>query len=523
MDKYEISLWEDYPDLTSSDIPFLNERKICVIGSNTMTSAARALEPKLISNVNGTNTFSFRIYYRYKDEITGEENINPYLPYIINERKVKVLWKDKWYDLVIKKIEEDTQKRSILCTCEDLFISELSKNGYELEFNSELQNNSGTADELMEKVLDGSGWQPAAEQQSIIQYQEEPVYEVRTQRSVNVTKQSPSGDTSATIPADKLCLLYQSCIDEDCVNIQFLYSENGYATEDNDMLVLNGDCYTFTGKVTYSGDQASIVNSSGDVVFQFTLSDSFSSRFRAKRLVNTQLTAFDELLGRYVDVYENDIYGYETTEYSDPTLVVNLIANPKDFKDTKGWIGNDLKWEVYPEFTGQNGQTVVNYNAKSYLKVSNGDTYNTALVSNKQYLTPNSTDIKNGILGGFQIGEKYIFRYKAKSSKNSQNYISSGISGNIYEINNNYTKKGQPYFQVESSNTNNGWVENELICTKTCTVNDLDSVGLYTNQIQNLIDLLQNIIIMKNWRQLKKVNLIDLIFFSLLPKNFNAG
>jgi len=108
MDKYEISLWEDYPDLTSDNIPFLNERKLCVIGSDTMTSAARALEPKLVSNVNGTNTFTFRFYYRYNDEITGEERINPYLPYIINERKVKVLWKDVWYDLVIKKIEEDT-------------------------------------------------------------------------------------------------------------------------------------------------------------------------------------------------------------------------------------------------------------------------------------------------------------------------------------------------------------------------------------------------------------------------------
>jgi len=108
MDKYEISLWEDYPDLTSNNISFLNERKICVIGSDTMTSAARALEPKLVSNVNGTHTFTFRIYYRYNDEITGEENINPYLSYIINERKVKVLWKDIWYDLVIKKMEEDT-------------------------------------------------------------------------------------------------------------------------------------------------------------------------------------------------------------------------------------------------------------------------------------------------------------------------------------------------------------------------------------------------------------------------------
>ena len=479
MDKYEISLWEDYPDLTSDNIPFLNERKICVIGSDIMKSAARALEPKLVSNVNGTNTFSFRIYYRYKDEITGEENINPYLSYIINERKVKVLWKDKWYDLVIKKIEEDTQKRSVLCTCEDLFISELSKNGYELEFNSELQNNSGTASELITKVLDGSGWQPAAEQQRIIQYQEEPVYEVYTRNSFTAIKQSPSGDISVIIPANKLCLLYQSCLNENCVNIQFLYNENGYATEDNNMLVLNGDCYTFTGTISYSGDQASIINSQNKTIFQFIVSDSFSSRFRAKRLVSAQLTVFDNLLGRYVDVYENNIYGYETTEYSDPTLVVNLIANSRDFKDTKGWIGYDLKWEVYPSFTGQNGQTVVNYNAKSYLHVTEGYTYNTGLVSNKQYLTPNSADIKNGILGGFQVGEKYIFRYKAKLFLESSNYITNGIEGNIYEINTDYTKKGDSYFQRISSNINDGWVEDEMICVKTCTANALDLVGFF--------------------------------------------
>jgi hypothetical protein len=57
-------------------------------------------------------------------------------------------------------------------------------------------------------VLYGSGWQPAENQQSIIQYQEEPVYEVYTQNSITVTKQSPNGNTSVTIPANKLCLLY---------------------------------------------------------------------------------------------------------------------------------------------------------------------------------------------------------------------------------------------------------------------------------------------------------------------------
>ena len=158
MDKYEISLWEDYPDVTSDGTPFLNERKLCIIGSDTMRTLARATEPCLVSNVNGTHTFTFKIYYRFKDEITGEDLVNPFLPYIINERKVKVLWKDVWYDLLIKKIEEDSAGKYVTCVCEDLFITELSKNGYELEFNSELQNNSGTAVELAEKVLDGSGW-----------------------------------------------------------------------------------------------------------------------------------------------------------------------------------------------------------------------------------------------------------------------------------------------------------------------------------------------------------------------------
>jgi hypothetical protein len=38
MDKYEISIWEDYSDTTSKGKSFLNERKIAVIGSDTMTA-----------------------------------------------------------------------------------------------------------------------------------------------------------------------------------------------------------------------------------------------------------------------------------------------------------------------------------------------------------------------------------------------------------------------------------------------------------------------------------------------------
>jgi hypothetical protein len=137
-DKYEISLWEDYPDTTSDEVPFLNEQKLCVIGSDTMTSKIRAIEPTMINNVNGTNTFSFKMRYTYTDEITGEKIQNPFLSLLINERKVKVLWKDKWYDMLIKNLDEDSTGKTITYTCEDVFITELSKNGYNLEFSGDL-------------------------------------------------------------------------------------------------------------------------------------------------------------------------------------------------------------------------------------------------------------------------------------------------------------------------------------------------------------------------------------------------
>ena len=52
MNKYEISVWNDVYD---SSLERYVEEKLIVIGSNTMTSQNRALEPNLKSNRNGKN------------------------------------------------------------------------------------------------------------------------------------------------------------------------------------------------------------------------------------------------------------------------------------------------------------------------------------------------------------------------------------------------------------------------------------------------------------------------------------
>ena len=118
-DKYEISIWEDClgqgtgistipnygyynqtpPSSLASSVD--SEVKIAVIGSDTMTSPIRAEEPKMVQNINGTNTFTFKMRYVYN--IYGEKKKNPFLSLLVNERKVKVKWQEEWYDLVVKK------------------------------------------------------------------------------------------------------------------------------------------------------------------------------------------------------------------------------------------------------------------------------------------------------------------------------------------------------------------------------------------------------------------------------------
>ena len=73
-DKYEISLWEDYVVPETGDVPeHYEERKIAIIGSNEMTSQIKVVEPRLVNNINGTNTLTFKLYYVYTDYETGEK------------------------------------------------------------------------------------------------------------------------------------------------------------------------------------------------------------------------------------------------------------------------------------------------------------------------------------------------------------------------------------------------------------------------------------------------------------------
>jgi hypothetical protein len=154
---YEISVWEDrltYVDIYDNEYDeepenlktsYFKEIKLFVIGSDKLNTPINIFSPKLQRKVDGTNVLTFSINMKYYDEINDTYFENPFVPYLVNERKIKLKYYKKgqlkWLDFLIKNIEESSENYQINYTATDLFLNELSKSGFNLVFDSELENN----------------------------------------------------------------------------------------------------------------------------------------------------------------------------------------------------------------------------------------------------------------------------------------------------------------------------------------------------------------------------------------------
>jgi hypothetical protein len=103
------------------------------------------------------------MYKRYVDIVTGEEVVNPFSDWLINERKIKLKYDNKWYDFVIKDITENSSNYLYSYKLEDALVQELSKNGFGITLDPELMNNIGNAQSLGEYVLSETDWEVDSE------------------------------------------------------------------------------------------------------------------------------------------------------------------------------------------------------------------------------------------------------------------------------------------------------------------------------------------------------------------------
>lgn len=526
-DAYEISLWHDIFVAPSGNIPgHYEEEKIAVIGSEKMTSQCRALEPKLVCNVNGKITFTFKMFYRYTDELTGEDYDNPFLKLLVNERKVKVYWLKKWYDLVIKNIQESSNGKSIVYTCEDANIYELGRTGFDLIFDDDLSvnnidgGNQGTAQQLVERTLEGTDW-VLGECDVIHQYTEEAVYEVELTRNLAVydmiENQALSIPATINGQATKILIYYPQLADfinnntSGSVNINPFYiaydPTQKYSRLARTEMLVQAKCYAYgsTGvsvcQCTLSGNTLTFSSTNPEYgVFGSADITQVSDQYRANRLVRQPTTKIEPVTGKSCYVYvanENGtghyagkvakgdiIYESIGSEFGDALYATNLIANGKNFTSTAGWESPEpLQLVVYPITTALTEDRIV------YLHLP--PTTNESRVYYNDAIRANSQHFKDGC----KQGEIFRLRIKAKAGI-SGSYCTAGglmLTPSVQQWDHQNTQCKQPknggksYFSVSSPQAesgNTGWIYFDLTCIESFTGSDIykDYIGLFLTQ-----------------------------------------
>ena len=427
---YEISLWEDiltfvYQDGEESQekitdghgkvvAQYYKERLICVIGSDTMNTPIRAFQPKLVSNINGENTFTFNMYLRYYDDEGEEYFTNPFIGLLVNERKVKLRYgalgknDTKWYDLIIKNVQENSENNTVSYTAKNLFVNELSKSGFNLEFNQELENNTGNINYLANEILKESDWKLKESGEVLKQTVEEPLYVIKLNKKITLRDMEEKEDNIELNPNTIVYVFYNSIVNKNSY-VQLLYAEN--YEYDDDYVITNSPNW-YLENVTY--------NSNG--IPDFASEMAISDNYRGRRLVRKIKTEYDSTIGKYVNVYKDgsgkEIYGYTETEYISAATVCSYVTNPNSYESYSGWEtgkGNNDQFPSFdlasvPDIRDVDYNNIEDYNFTSCLKLNFTDTnqvlYNSGIIDHRHHID------------GFVKDEKYVFRIKYGKAKN---------------------------------------------------------------------------------------------------------
>ena len=423
---HEISLWEDVLTVVDNDgneysgfvdiskiqvsAQYYKEKKLCVISSDKIESPTHVVDPALVRKTDGTSTLTFSIYAKYWDEESGELVDNPFIQYLTNERKVKLKYfpngELKWLDLVIKKIDESSENYKFTYTATDLFINELSKSGYNLEFDMELENNQGPVNELASKVLAGTDWVVGADSELLQQTTTEALYEIVLTKGITPINIF-SGKEEKPIPAkEKIYAFYSTVTNKTYDYFQFIYNENGiYTADENGILYNAGNYYA--------------VLSESDLPYD---TYTYKNDYRGERYVRSPKTVYDETIGRYVNVYNNGTrYGYSDDKYISPALVNNLITNGSHIISNTGWFQQEtteVKTEMLPTY-----KEVTYYEDRIFGLEFVKNANNTFIVN---------SGFKDNVskIGSIAKNDKFIFRVKGGLPVTVNNITSSLDMGN---------------------------------------------------------------------------------------------
>ena len=473
--KYEKVIMEHYEETNG-----------IIIGAHNMDSPYAAANPIFKENVNGSVELGFTLYYKVFDSDTGEYENNPFVTLVANERKIKLHYHNKWYDLIVKNRVEDSSNYSFAYTCKDLYINELNKNGFKVELDTELENNQGTIIDISETILDDTDWEVAPISQKasqnyvgpysdiLVETKVEPLYLGKLSRRVNVEKlldyvpddHLTTDDQPETfvLPAGSKVLFFYSEISENKKHPQILcrfgkdgnttiyrspVNEDGtltgyYEMDPNEDIITNACNYVVSDAVTYMD-----LEEAYDIPSIIDERLSIYEYARGEKVIKSQKSGYDPDTDKFIFKYYKkddngniddtiEYYGYAKVDILSSSFTQNYLANSEDFVSLdSGWIfegvpSKTVKLKGVEKLAGYSGQLY---------EVSSDD-----IIENRNK-TPDSVLVLQ-------------LKNQANSEYYPDNYGDYYLTKPVVYENDGVTIKEQPQYVLVSSPEGNAFEEN---------------------------------------------------------------
>ena len=434
---YEISVWEDRLTQIEGSEPAeykFEEQKLAVIGSNNMEGPSKIYEPIFNKKSNGEKSLTFSLKYKYFDPYSGnEEVINPFAALLSNERKIKLNYDGQWYEFIIKEHSESTEDYTWTYTCTDAFVLELSKNGYNITFDAELNNNQGTAYELVKETLKDTDWKVgdiAVGKQLI----EEPLYRATllSTSGIEIINASNNGEIIPTAPTD-IYLFYSYVKNQNGKFIQFIIRDDTRDYVIDDKNVINDTNFRILTNLTFKDNY--FENEEGTKIISI---GSIENVFQGYRLAYKQLTTYDPITEHTVDkfkIYKDneptdlEVYKYIDYTYTTSNVIMNFFTNGENFNALED--GSLQGWNPYVDFTAASdndkidklelitrpelgtGKGLVNINTLSQIEGFLKAKFKGPLTNYKNAIYNSGIENNAATVKSISQGEKFLFRWRA--------------------------------------------------------------------------------------------------------------
>lgn len=352
---YRIEVWEDKWVTATNDSPeaikerggYWEEiRSVCLGSSENQDFLGRAFNAVLTRDVTGDITFSFSIYGYYYEN--GIKTRNLLVPYLFNEAKIKLLYDNKWYDFIIKEMNESHDNKGLLyeVNCIYLPMSELSKNGWDISFSLDQENCIGTIDYFINIILDGTDWtyQPN-EDCNLTEYSFEYLYVAQAARNMAVYSiedyYNPTSIRKTLAKNAYVYVPYSQINNTDTV--QFIYD----------------DSYEYENGYTLAKGTLNFSTAASNLIFATDNEGNRTpemSQYYGYRISQTQETIWEPELSRYSKVYTytnetgetEKCYSYDATkiDINDITLEATVNTVTKYYKKVLDSTGNEVIYKL---------------------------------------------------------------------------------------------------------------------------------------------------------------------------------